>query len=529
MATVTARGVTTIALVGFMGAGKSSAAKLLAGELGLTDVDADAEIEKRLGASIDSYFETSGEAAFREVEEETVLGLLDKGGVIALGGGAVLSERVREALGDTLCIYLECDPHDAFERVQESARPLARDRHRFVELHEQRVPLYEAVAKLIVPAADGEVIRRALPAVIELARRGLPGGLKIVWATAESGDYPVLFGRGALESAASVWPGGRPFVVTDRHVGRRHLGPLSAALGELLDTCVLPPGEEHKRLVDVEEILRAMARSGARREDTVIALGGGVVGDIAGFCAAIYQRGVRMVQVPTTVVAQVDSAYGGKTGVDLPEAKNYVGAFHQPAAVIVDPRTLETLPEEEWAAGYAEVIKTGLIAGNPLWHRVMESPAGELPGDDLILGCARTKLEVVRADEWDHGRRAVLNLGHSVGHAIEAATGYERYRHGEAVGLGLLAALRLSEQTVGLDPRVRADVKELLDRWGMPTRIDTAPGEIIDHLRYDKKRTAEHENWVLLEAPGRPLSHHEVETGLVEAAIGELIEQGGNP
>ena len=179
------------------------------------------------------------------------------------------------------------------------------------------------------------------------------------------------------------------------------------------------------------------------RDDHVVALGGGVVGDLAGFCAATYQRGVPVVHVPTTLVAQVDSAYGGKTGVDLPEAKNYVGAYHQPAAVLVDPATLLTLPAPELASGYAEVVKTALIAGGSLWERVREG-AGGAAQPDVVLACARTKLAVVAADERDGGARQVLNLGHTVGHAIETVTGYERYRHGEAVGLGLLAALRLS-------------------------------------------------------------------------------------
>ena len=179
-------------------------------------------------------------------------------------------------------------------------------------------------------------------------------------------------------------------------------------------------------------------------DDHVAALGGGVVGDVAGFCAAVYQRGVGVVQVPTTLVAQVDSAYGGKTGVDLPEGKNYVGAYHQPRAVLADPRTLATLPRAELAAGWAEVIKTALIAGGPLWSRVRRGEG--IVDRDLVLACARTKLAVVARDERDAGRRQVLNLGHTVGHAIETATGYARYRHGEAVGLGLLAALTLSGQ-----------------------------------------------------------------------------------
>jgi shikimate kinase/3-dehydroquinate synthase len=196
----------------------------------------------------------------------------------------------------------------------------------------------------------------------------------------------------------------------------------------------MPPGESAKTLATAERLLRALAAAGMAHDDHVAAVGGGVVGDVAGFCAAVYQRGVGVVQVPTTLVAQVDSAYGGKTGVDLPEGKNYVGAYHQPRAVLADPRTLLTLPEAELAAGWAEVVKTALIAGGALWARVRRGDAAV--DRDLVLACARTKLAVVATDERDAGRRQVLNLGHTVGHAIETATGYARYRHGEAVGGG---------------------------------------------------------------------------------------------
>ena len=203
----------------------------------------------------------------------------------------------------------------------------------------------------------------------------------------------------------------------------------------------IEPGESHKTLASAEAVWTWLAGAGMTRADHLVALGGGVVGDLAGFCAATYQRGVPVVQVPTTLVAQVDSAYGGKTGVDLPQAKNYVGAYHQPAGVIVDPDTLASLPARELAAGWVEVLKTALLAGGELW----ESLARDEPvGERTILACARTKLAVVAADERDAGARQMLNLGHTVGHAIETVSGYARYRHGEAVGLGLLAALRLS-------------------------------------------------------------------------------------
>jgi shikimate kinase/3-dehydroquinate synthase len=221
------------------------------------------------------------------------------------------------------------------------------------------------------------------------------------------------------------------------------------------------------------------------------------------------------VHVPTTIVAQVDSAYGGKTGVDLPEAKNYVGAYHQPAGVLVDPGVLETLPAAERAAGYAEVVKTALIAGGPLWERVA---AGTAVDESVVRACARTKLRVVAADERDTGLRQVLNLGHTVGHAIEAATGFVRYRHGEAVGLGLLAALRLSEQDA-----LRAQVEELLAAAGLPTRLDgTDPEAIAAATARDKKRTGAELPFVLVRAPGDVRHGEPVEPGALRAAVREL-------
>jgi shikimate kinase/3-dehydroquinate synthase len=253
------------------------------------------------------------------------------------------------------------------------------------------------------------------------------------------------------------------------------------------------------------------------RADVVVALGGGVVGDLAGFCAATYQRGVRYVQVPTTVVAQVDSAYGGKTGVDLAEAKNYVGSYHEPSAVIADTDTLVTLPDAEVAAGYAEVVKTALIAGGSLWRQVR---AGADPSDPgVITACVRTKLGIVARDYRDGGLRQVLNLGHTVGHAIETVTGYARYRHGEAVGLGLLAALRLSERE-----DLREEVRELLAARGLPTVLEDADADaVVMATARDKKRVGEGPvPFVLLEEPGAARPGCAVEPRALIAAVREL-------
>jgi shikimate kinase/3-dehydroquinate synthase len=482
----------TVALVfiGFMGAGKTSAARVAAAALRGHAVDSDTIIEERLGRSIEDYFSSHGERAFRELEEEVVCELLaaPPGPAISLGGGAIGSPRVREALERHIVVLLDVDPETAWRRAG-GRRPLARDRERFDALHAERGPLYDALAGAILTDSSRDVVRHAVPAINAL--RDAPRGTRMLWARSASGDYPVYVGEGVLGAPREV--GGRAFLVTDETVAALY----ASRAGEFAAVLAIPPGEETKTWDQAGRVLRGLADAGMAHGDHVVALGGGVVGDLAGFCAATYQRGVPVVQLPTTLVAQVDSAYGGKTGVDLPQGKNYAGAYHQPAAVFADPSALATLPREELAAGWAEVVKTALIAGGPLWERVRRNEAE--PDAELVLACARTKLAVVAQDERDAGRRQVLNLGHTVGHAIETATGYGRYRHGEAVGLGLLAALSLSSQ-----PALRAEVAALLAARGLPTELDPA----VDHvtvmtaLQGDKKRRGGRVGFVLVEAPG---------------------------
>jgi shikimate kinase/3-dehydroquinate synthase len=489
-----------LVFIGFMGAGKTSAARAVAAEMDTRPADSDQLIEERLGMSIEAFFETRGEHAFREAEEAAVLDLLDRppSPVVSLGGGAVTSERVQAALARHTVVLLDVAPDTAWQRAG-GRRPLARDRRRFDELLAQRSPLYERLADAILPASRRETVRAALPSVKAL--RHAPAGTKLIWAEAASGSHPVLIGEGIARMPVEG------VVVTDANVG-----PLYAPD----DAIVIPAGEEHKTLPVAEGVLRELARRGVDHDGRVIAIGGGVVGDLAGFCAAVYQRGIGVVQVPTTLVAQVDSAYGGKTGVDLPEGKNYAGAYHQPQAVHVDPSVLATLPAPELAAGWAEVIKTALIAGGPLWRRVRE---GEEAGRDLILACARTKLSVVAEDERDAGRRQALNLGHTLGHAIETVTGYRRYRHGEAVGLGLLAALTLSDRI-----SLREEVKGLLAARGLPTQLpaDIDREAVLQAAGRDKKRRGGRVGWVLVEAPGHVRTGCHVRDDDVRLALEEL-------
>lgn len=509
-----------LVFIGFMGAGKSTALAA-AREAGLETVEIDELMARELGMPIAEAFERHGEEAFRAREAEVVGSLLEgaDGGAIALGGGSVLSERIRAALDRHVVVWLQVDARESWRRIAHSDRPLATNADDVARLMEEREGFYEELADAVIPMGDRGVAARAMPALKALT--ALPAGTKLLWAASESGEYPVLVGAELLKEIAMSgwWPvGGRRYLIGDAFTMREiehHLDDVFP------DVEVRIAGEETKTLDAVKATLESMAEAGVTRDDHVVALGGGVVGDMAGFCAHIYQRGIPVVQVPTTLVAQVDSAYGGKTGVDLPQGKNYAGAYHLPAAVIADTTTLGSLPREELAAGFVEALKTGLLAGGSLWERVrtLETIDPAALGD-VVFDCARFKCEVVAADERDGGLRHMLNLGHTVGHAVETATGYQRYRHGEAIGLGLLAALRLSAA-----PALREECEAILVRHDLPTRIDakTDVDGILEALQRDKKRTAAGVGFVLLSEPGEPRTGQLVDPARVRAAVEELL------
>jgi 3-dehydroquinate synthase len=503
-----------LVFIGFMGAGKSTALAA-AREAGLETTEIDDLMEEAFGKPIKAAFEEDGEEAFRAREAEVVGGLLERadGGAIALGGGSVLSQRVREALDRHVVVWLQVGAEEAWHRIARTDRPLATSGEDVARLLSQRLPHYEELADAIVPPGDRQVPELAMPSLLALME--LPVGTKMLWAESASGHYPVFVGRGLLGQGPWPLPGKR-FCVSDSQVGKLYgsrIEPLAARVE-------VDPGEGSKTMAETERVLRELAQAGMTREDHLVALGGGVVGDLGGFCAHVYQRGVPVIQVPTTLVAQVDSAYGGKTGVDLPEGKNYAGAYHPPAAVLTDTSTLATLPPEELAAGFVEMLKTGLLAGGPLWQRVRAIESLD-PNDldEVVFACARYKCEIVAADERDSGLRQVLNLGHTVGHAIEAASDYGRYRHGEAIGLGLLAALRLSDS-----PDLREEVESILTRHGLPTELDMEVDvkRILDALRRDKKRMSEGVGFVLLAKPGKPRHGELVDPANVEGAVKEL-------
>ena len=432
-----------VVLIGFMGAGKTTFGRDVAGRLGREFLDLDRSIEERAGKTIPELFAERGEAAFRQIEEHAVRVALAVGEplVISLGGGAVTSAGTRERLRSALVVLLAVDLDDAWGRVRRSRRPLARDEGEFRRLYAEREPIYREVADVVCADAAG----------IVLAAAG------------------VHYERGGLERLAELVPGGGPVAhVTDSTVMGIYGARAQEALGARLEAVhEVPAGEEAKTTAIATRLWRELRLD---RGGTVVALGGGCTTDLTGFVAATYLRGLPWVAVPTTLVGQVDAAIGGKTGIDIPGGKNLVGAFHWPARVILDESLLETLPERERRQGMAELVKTRLLAGRKLEVRT----------------AAAYKAGICLQDPHDHGPRRFLNLGHTFAHGLEAAADFD-LPHGEAVALGLLAALRLSG-------RDTAEVEAVLAP--RPVRVD--PERAWQALLRDKKRSGEEINLVLL-------------------------------
>lgn len=343
--------------------------------------------------------------------------------------------------------------------------------------------------------------------------------------------YPITIGSGLLtqrELLEARIPGRDLMVVTNTTVAPLYLAPLRSALGERrIAECVLPDGEQHKTLKTASQVFDALVENKLNRDATVLALGGGVVGDIAGFCAACYQRGIGYAQIPTTLLAQVDSSVGGKTGVNHSGGKNLIGAFHQPLAVIADTDTLATLPDREFSAGVAEVIKYGCV-WDPLLFNWLELNVGKLLARDTaaltyaIAQSCQIKAAVVAKDEREQGLRAILNFGHTFGHAIEAATAYETYLHGEAVALGMLVAVDLSCRMGMTDAAVKARVRELVARAGLPTdapKIGAA--RALELMQMDKKVLSGKVRLVLLQKLGRAVVTPAYPQSALDAALRE--------
>jgi shikimate kinase/3-dehydroquinate synthase len=464
-----------VALIGFMGAGKSTLGRDVAERLGRELVDLDREIERQSGERVPELF-ARGEAAFRVVEGGTARDALRRTepAVIALGGGAVGDDGTRALLRErAVTVLLEVDVDEAWRRSRGGDRPLARDEDEFRALYARRDPLYRATADFTARDVDDVVLAA--------------GGVHV--------------GVGMLEQLARLVPEEAPVaLVADARVAGIYGADAQLALGKRVASMhELPAGEAAKSGSVCERLWRELALD---RDGVLVALGGGSTTDAAGFVAATYLRGVRWVPVPTTLLGQVDAAIGGKTALNLPEGKNLVGAFHWPARTVVDPALLATLPAPELHAGLAEVVKTGLLAGEPFWG---------LPRPEQVRRCAAFKTAVCLRDPYERGPRTALNLGHTFAHALEAASDY-RVAHGEAVALGLLAALRLS----GLEEDVVAEQLR-------PEPVQVDRDRAWAALQRDKKRADGEVRLVLLDAPGKPRIDATVPEAEVRSALDSLI------
>jgi len=539
----------SIVLIGLMGAGKTSVGRRLAARLGLPFVDADHEIEQAAGCSIAEVFERYGESEFREGERRVITRLLDgTPRVIASGGGAFVQAETRAVIRrEAATVWLRCPLPVLIRRVSgRGHRPLINrgdPAEILSKLIEQRYPIY-AEADVVVDCDDDGIdvtvsnVHRALIDYVP------PRRLRVALS---ADNYEVVVGEGLIDRAgallAPVLPQKRVVIITDETVAALHLKRLRTALDACAiksDVFVVPPGEKTKNLTQFNDLVCGLLEKGVERRTSVIAFGGGVVGDLAGFVAASTMRGLPFVQIPTTLLSQVDSSVGGKTGVNTAQGKNLVGAFHQPIAVLADVGSLRTLPPRELRAGYAEIVKTGLIGDASFFAWCEQNGAAVLAGDavlqsEAVLRACAFKAAVVGDDEREmkpNNGRALLNLGHSFAHALEAEYGYDgRLLHGEAVGIGLGLALGLSARLGHCDPADRARVLshlhnvEMLAELHQLNRRFSAEG-LITHMGRDKKMRDGRLNFVLVRGIGQAFTSSEVPR---EELVALLREAGCEP
>jgi shikimate kinase / 3-dehydroquinate synthase len=505
----------SIALSGFMATGKTTVGPRLAARLGLPFVDTDAAIEAECGRTVPDLWRAEGEGAFRQREGALVERLLSDGvdRVLALGGGTLTVARTRRFVLDrALVVTLTASPETIASRVSELAGrpnlavggdPVARAK----ELLEERAAAY-AEAHLVL-SSDGTDVESLVDSVAALAERDpvvVPlGGRTYVVDVCE--DQPARL----TDAIARLAPSS-VVLVSDSNVTRARGASVHSALQALaVDQVpvVLPPGESRKNLASVSTIWDAALGAGVDRDAVVVAVGGGVVGDVAGFAAACLLRGVRVVQVPTTLLAMVDASVGGKTGFDHPSGKNLVGAFHQPSAVVADLGHLATLAPRELRSGLAEVVKIALTSDTALLDR-LERDAGALSRGDrgallpVVRAAVEAKVRVVRDDERESGARALLNLGHTIGHALETHGAYSRWLHGEAVALGLVAELEATARLGWTPSSLPERVGALLASLGLPAR--TAHADLAAawvHVGADKKRAGRSLKLPVVTAAGR--------------------------
>ena len=553
----------SIVLVGMMGAGKTSVGRRLAAKLGLPFVDADAEIEAGAQMTVPEIFARFGEAYFRDGERKVIARLMADGQkVLATGGGAFMNEQTRQRIAERgVSVWLKPDFDVLMRRVRKrSNRPLlqtANPEETLRKLLAERSPIY-GLADFTIESRDGPHETVVDGIVSALTRRPSAGSSEAPPTAADAppplssaaperrevdvalGEraYKIVIGQGLIDEAgaylARLAPGAHCAIVTDERVAELHLEPLRMSLAEAglrATAIVVPPGETSKSFSQFERVCDAILAAHIERRDVVIALGGGVIGDLAGFCAASVRRGLRLVQMPTTLLAQVDSSVGGKTAINSRHGKNLIGAFHQPSLVLADIGALDTLSAREFRAGYAETIKYGLIGDRPFFDWLEASWRDMFAGGPARLRAIATscaaKAAVVAADETEQGERALLNLGHTFGHAFERLVEYdgERLVHGEAVAIGMVSAFRFSRRLGLCSGQDAVRVESHLRGVGLPTEIRDIPGlqaepeAVLAAMRQDKKVDRGRLTFILARGIGESFIAKNVEEAEVRAFL----------
>jgi 3-dehydroquinate synthase len=520
-------------LTGFMGTGKTTIGQMIAQRLGREFIDTDQWIEERAGKSVQAIFAEEGEDRFRAWEVEACEALSEpRGSIIATGGWTLGAQKNREAMqrgGRVMCLWAE--PDAILARLSgKSDRPLLAGDDRAAKLRDlfkHRESVYRSFAwQIDTTKMDvAEVMLHVMALYGSISGSAEPDAFYLPMG--ERGNS-VLLGAGLLESIGLVLRArglrGTVALIGDSNVIEQHGDRVYQSLmlsGFEVVPLKVPAGEESKTLDMAGVLYEQLVQGGLERSGVIVALGGGVIGDLSGFVAATYLRGVPWVNCATTLLAMVDASIGGKTGVDLPSGKNLVGAFHPPLLTISDLTVLRTLPEREFQSGLAEVIKAGIIGDVELFEMI---EGGSTDVQDIIRRSIKVKVDVVREDPYERGRRVALNLGHTIGHGIEAASQF-LLRHGEAIGIGLIAEAKIAERLglaqAGLSDRVEA----VIDRVGLPTRYaNLATDAIVQLMRSDKKKQLGRLKFALPRAIGEVVVGVDVKDELVRAAIEAVRE-----
>lgn len=522
-----------LVLIGFMGTGKSAVGQILARRLGWTFADTDRRIAARERATIPQIFARRGEAYFRDAEARVIAEVAGRHDlVIATGGGAVLRpENMQRLRANGWIVSLTAPVDVLLKRLADGERrPLLHGdvRRNVVKLLDQRRPLYRD-ADLMVDvsvAAPERVAEVVLDFLASRERRTIPVHLP-------DRTHPVHVGDGIVNllpvDLREAGAGRRVAVLSHRRVLAAAGGPVLAVLraaGYEVTVLEVPAGERSKSLAVAGRLFTRLARGRADRQTTLLTLGGGVAGDLGGFVASAYMRGIRLVHVPTTLLAMVDSSIGGKTGINHSGAKNLVGAFYQPAAVISDVRHLRSLPDRELRSGLAEVIKAAMIGDRVLFEVLEDQLPAVLrrepgPLTEVIVRAAAFKARIVEADVLERAERQVLNYGHTIGHAVEAAAGFRRLTHGEAVAIGMALEAQLAQRLGLVDAATVDRQNALLGRAGLPVRLGAVSrSAVFRALALDKKHRDGVLRWPLLVGIGRVRREQEVPDALVREVIG---------